>query len=172
MPDRFVGAWVRISIALGEAPASEPAFVVWVQGRSAYADLRVPHTGDGVECFAGHTTWEPPHLRWSHDLDLAGGPAAVTDVGHVDWVDGDLVESGTFVIDGREVPYVEVWRRLPGSDGRVVEVTDAGYTQVAVGEHELTVVDDRANDGTFSAQYRRAGEVVRAIGELVDTVTS
>jgi creatinine amidohydrolase len=167
IPDAFVGAWQRHSIALDGGRPSEPATVIWVQGHSAYADLRVPLDGSrAVESFAGHTTWEPPRLRWSHDIDLAGGPAALTDVGVVEWDGGDLIESGTFVIDGADVPYVEVWRRLPGSDGRIVETTEAGYTQVAVGEHELTVVDGRGAGEGFSACYRRSGQVVLTTGAV------
>ena len=72
VPDSFRGAWARRSIALGDAPASEPATVVWVQGRSAYADLRVPFDPtEPSECFAGHTSWEPPQLRWSHEIGRA-----------------------------------------------------------------------------------------------------
>jgi hypothetical protein len=159
-----VGAWERRSIALGEGPPSEPASVIWVQGTSAYADLRIPlDSGEGAECFAGRTEWDPPHLHWSHELDLAGGPAALADVGAVEWVDGDLVERGTFVVDGAEVSYVEVWHRLAGSDGPIVEEVEPGTsTRVVVGDHELVVVDRRAEGGGFSARYRRRGRVLLA----------
>lgn len=170
IPDEFVGAWSRRSIALGSRPPEERAAVLWVQGRSAYADLRVPYnpTDPDLECFAGHTTWEEPYLFWGHDLDLAGGPAASTDAGAIEWRGNDLIERGTFVIDDLAVPYVEVWHKLPGSKGRVVEVTDDGLVHVAVGDHELTVVDRRAAGLGFSAVYRRRGEVVRHIGPPID----
>jgi hypothetical protein len=167
VPDCFMGAWARRSLALGDQPPGEPASVVWVQGRSAYADLRVPlDPAEPTECFAGHTTWEPPQLRWGHDIDLAGGPAAVTDVGTVEWAGPDLVERGEFTIDGATVRYVEVWHRLPGSDGLVVEEVGPGTTRVVVGEHELTVVDRRVDGGGFAAEYRRRGLVVLAHGDL------
>ena len=169
LPSDFVGAWERRSIALGDAPPSEPASVIWVQGSSAYADLRIPvDPAEPTECFAGHTTWAAPNLHWSHDLDLAGGPAALADVGAVQWVDGDLVERGTFLVDGAEVPYVEVWHRLAGSDGPVLEEVEVGTsTRVVVGDHELSVVDRRAEGGGFSARYRRRGQVLLAHGEEV-----
>jgi hypothetical protein len=171
VPDCFRGAWARRSIALGDAAPSEPATVIWVQGRSAYADLRLPFdVGEPTECFAGHTSWEPPQLRWGHDIDLAGGPAAVTDVGTVTWAGEDLVERGEFEIDGQVIPYVEVWHRLPGSDGAIVEEVEDGLTRVAVGEHELTVVDRRATGGGFAAEYRRQGLVVLAHGDLAEVL--
>ncbi len=162
MPDELVGAWQRVSIALGDAPPSEPANVVWLQGWSAYADIRVPRDGaaDGFDCFAGHTMWEPPCLRWRHDIDDKRGRDAL-DVGHVEWVDGDLVETGVVVIDGAEVPYVEVWRKAPAGGTRVVEITDAGFTHVEIGHHALTVVN---RSGAVEACYRRDGAVVLAIG--------
>lgn len=169
IPEAFVGAWQRVSIALGDEPASAGAHVMWVQGWSAYADIRVPLVagGDGLDCFAGHTSWEPPCLRWGHDIDLAGGPAAVTDVGFVEWDGADLIERGTFVIDGAEVAYVEVWRKLPATGGLVVEMTDDGFTHVQVGEHALTIVDERATTGQFSATYRQGDDIVLNIGDPV-----
>jgi hypothetical protein len=168
IPEQFVGAWQRVSIALGDDPPSEPAHVLWLQGWSAYADIRVSRAGgETIDCFAGHTSWEAPCLRWAHDIDLAGGPAALTDVGYVEWHGEDLVERGTFVIDGADVRYVEVWRKLPANGGLVVEMTDDGFTHVQVAEHALTVVDERATTGRFSATYRCRDEIVLAIGDPV-----
>jgi hypothetical protein len=169
IPDEFIGVWQRVSIALGDGPAEEPAQVFWLQGRSAYADIRVPADGtaNGLDCFAGHTTWEPPYLRWSHDIDLAGGPAATVDTGRIEWDGDDLVETGVFTIDGADVPYVEVWRKQSDVSSQVVEVTDAGFTRVEIGEHALTVLDERPDGGHLSARYQRDGEVVLAISDEV-----
>jgi hypothetical protein len=171
VPHVFVGAWARRSITLGDGAPSEPASVIWVQGRSAYADLRLPFDpSEPAECFAGHTSWEPPHLRWGHDIDLAGGPAAVTDIGAVEWCGADLIERGHFTIDGDRVPYVEVWHRLSGSDGPVVEEVGPGRARVVVGEHELMVVDRRGAGGGFAAEYRRAGRIELSHGDLAQEV--
>lgn len=170
VPAPFVGAWERRSIALDGGPATEPASVIWVQGRSAYADLRLPIDAAGeVACFAGHTTWDGTHLHWSHDLDLNGGPAAATDIGAIGWHASDvMVETGTFEIEGRDVPYVELWHRLRGSDGRVVETTEPGMTCVEVGLHSLCIVDDRMRGGGFTAEYRRDGAVVLTYASTVE----
>ena len=116
VPDRFQGAWRRVSIAVDRGPPTEPASVVWVQASSAYADLRLPDDpGATTMSFAGTTRWDDPFLRWEHALDLEA--TSGEDVGEVSWDGTDLVESGSFVSDGRPVGYVEVWRLQPGSGG-------------------------------------------------------
>lgn len=74
IPERFRGAWRRVSLSVGGAPPVEPSEVVWVQTASAFADIRVPRLGFGdlhpAASFAGTTRWIDPHLHWRHDLDL------------------------------------------------------------------------------------------------------
>ncbi|MEY2437342.1 MAG: hypothetical protein QOF97_2178 [Acidimicrobiaceae bacterium] len=183
MPVELVGAWERVSVSIDGSTPAAPATVVWLQGRSAFGDLRLPR--DGVDapdlpyatasvarCFAGHATFEPPNMRWSHTIDLAGVLADQDDVGHLRWHDGDLVEEGTFLIDGIAVPYVEVWRRLPDSTGRVAEITDTGFVHVAVGDHSLTIDDKRASGGSFTARYQLRGERVLSYGPDVAAVAN
>lgn len=176
IPERFRGAWQRVSIASDGGLPYEPAMVVWVQAGAAFADLRVPrpteHDADTAEMvpmsFAGVTRWEDPCLRWEHHLDLAVASASAddagdaADVGEVSWDGGDLVESGSSVRDGRLVRYVEVWRRLAGSDGRTLalELLDGLGCLVQTGDHAVTVVDDRPTGGVYRAAYRirRSGE--------------
>jgi Protein HRI1 len=175
IPERFRGAWQRVSLSLDGGAPGEPAMVVWVQSDEVFADVRLPrdaHDPDHAPaCFAGVTTWEPPHLRWQHHLDLdtppgdapgdapEDGAGPTSDVGLVSWEGGDLVERGTFVIGGRAVPYVEVWRRLPRSEGPIVALaSDDGWGRlVRAGEHAITVVDERPAGGAFRACYRTRG---------------
>lgn len=171
VPERFRGAWKRVSLSLDGRPPSEPAVVVWVQADAAFADVRLPrdvHDPDHAPaCFAGATAWDPPHLRWAHHLDLDVPPgvgtapdevedAATSDVGLVSWDGADLVERGTFAIGGRDVPYVEVWQRLPGCDAPIVALaSDDGWGRlVRAGDHAITVVDERAAGGHYRACYR------------------
>jgi hypothetical protein len=160
VPPMFVGAWQRRSIAFDGGEPSEDATVIWVQGHSAFADVRVSLDGVPLASFAGHTTWDPPALRWTHHIDLADGVPALADVGVVRWEGDDLIESGSTLVDGVVVPYVEVWRRLPGSDGVVVEENDATRWRVVIGPHELLADDQRAAGGAFSACYRHDGAAV------------
>jgi hypothetical protein len=183
IPERFRGAWRRVSLSLDGSPPAEPAVVVWVQADEAFADLRLPRNAHDPDhapaCFAGATEWDPPYLRWSHHLDLDGDPgdpgdprygagaagghdedgAATSDVGLVSWDGGDLVERGTFVVDGQPVPYVEVWRRLPRCEAPIVALaSDDGWGRlVRAGDHAITVVDERPTGGEYRACYRTRG---------------
>ena len=161
IPERFRGAWRRVSIAVDGGEPVEPSRVVWVQTASAYADIRVPRIGFGdlqpAMSFAGTTRWVDPHLHWRHDLDLdqRRSPDDGGDVGRVSWCGADLVETGTFG-DDAPVPYVEVWRRMPGSDGPTQDWTspDGTHRHVRVGDHAITVADDRQGGGAYRACYR------------------
>jgi hypothetical protein len=134
--------------------------VVWLQAAEAFADLRLPLDGMAAEAesFAGTTSWHDPELRWSHQLDLATDGGIVDDRGVVSWNSADLVEAGTFVVGGRTVPYVEVWRRLEHADsaGPTLALTrlHSPGLLVRVGNHALTIVDDRQVGGTYRACYR------------------
>jgi hypothetical protein len=93
-PERLAGAWRRVSLAVGDGPASEPASVVWLQAGDRYADLRVTTDPDGTPAsFAGTTSWHDPFLHWAHELDL--DPSGGSDVGHLRQDGDDLVETGT-----------------------------------------------------------------------------
>ena len=132
LPTRFVGAWRRVSIALGGGPPREPADVLWLQAPSAFADIRLP-AGPGVEplAFAGITTWDAPALTWHHRLDLSpSGP----DVGAVEWRgDDEFVERGVTCIDGEPSTYQEVWRREPGPAAPVAVLTHAAADGACAG---------------------------------------
>lgn len=157
IPPEFWGAWRRVSIALGDDPPHEPASVDWLQGPSAFADLRLPDApGELPLCFAGITTWASPSLTWHHDLDL--GTEIGADTGVVEWCGDDLVERGVFVILGESTPYVEVWRRASaGIEGiALLRRGDDGAVSgrlVRVGETCLVVEDDRPTGGELTAAH-------------------
>ena len=165
VPERFRGAWKRVSLAVdGDAPG-EHADVVWLQTERTYADLRIPRYGYGdivaPMSFAGTTTWADPFLRWGHDLDLdAERPPGASDVGRVAWDGNDLVETGEFTDGDRAVPYTEVWRRVADSDAGLESHWSPDGTCVVVrtGDHALTIADDRAAGGAYRACYRTRHE--------------
>lgn len=152
-PHLFTGAWRRTSIAVDGGQPVVSAEVRWVQAGDHYADLRIPDApGEPPECFAGTTTWEDPHLRWAHELDL-GPTGGADDVGEITEDGDDLVETGSFERDGRTATYVERWQRLAGSDGAALALVRAdgpGHVVVA-GDHALAVSDDRTDGGRFLA---------------------
>ena len=146
IPPQFTGVWRRVSIAVGDQPPDEPCDVFWLQAREAFSDLRLPRR-PGVEpsAFSGHTTFDAPALTWHHRLDLT--ELHEPDVGVVEWRGPDLVERGRVVIDGADVPYEEVWRRVPhgGSPPILVLAADPGTTRrhgsiVRVGNHAIVMV--------------------------------
>ena len=42
IPERFRGAWQRVSLSLDGGAPGEPAMVVWVQSDEVFADVRLP----------------------------------------------------------------------------------------------------------------------------------
>ena len=153
-PARFTGTWWRTSIAIDGAPPVEPARVVWVQAGDVFADLRLPRVPGGrPSSFAGSTSWHEPHLRWLHEIDLDA--TDTDDVGAMCVVGDDLVETGSTVLEGRRLAYVERWRRRPGSGGEtlVLRRQDGAGLLVQTGDHALSVCDDRAEGGEHRACY-------------------
>lgn len=150
IPAELTGGWVRHGMAVDGGEPTEPAVVWWLQAPSAHCDLRVPHEGtDGLMAFAGTTTWAEPALTWTPALEL--DPSAFEDVGVVSWDGPDLMEAGSWTDDGREVPYVERWRRLPGSEGAQWALSCDVGRLVRTGRYALTLLDERAAGGPFSA---------------------
>jgi hypothetical protein len=162
IPDRFRGVWQRVSLSVDGGPWCEPAQVIWVQTGSVFGDIRLAFEGRADEhptmSFAGTVSWEEPRLRWHHKLDLYAGAEDddSDDDAEVSWHGADLVCEGTFDRVDRTVPYVEVWRRLSGSSGsRLALVRADGHGVLAqVGDHAVTIVDDRPRGGTYRACYR------------------
>lgn len=146
----FTGGWLRVSMSLDGAPPFEDMVVWWLQSASKHADLRVPLTpaGDCIS-FAGTTAWDPPSLTWIPDLELV--PSEFPDTGVVSWDGEDLLEAGSFVIDGAEVPYLERWRRLPDTADPLLALSKPGGRIVRTGDLALTVVDERPTGGEFKA---------------------
>ena len=157
IPDAFTGGWLRVSIALGDAPPSEDTLVWWLQSMSRHADLRVPFEADGVAvAFAGTTSWERPSLTWRPDLELQ--PSGFPDTGVIRWDGAELLESGTTVIGGVSVPYVERWQRLPDTAAPLLALSRPGARLVRTGNLALSIADDRGAGGEFHAvAWRRHG---------------
>jgi hypothetical protein len=139
VPSELVGGWRRTELVVGGEPRDD-ADVLWLQGAEWYADVRIPHDDHGgpVEAFAGPAAWEPPHFTWHHQLDWLG--SFPTDVGHLQWDRGSLIETGTFAEDGEAQPYSERWVRVAAVGPRFVAVaSDASVATVRVGEAAIVV---------------------------------
>ena len=168
LASEFVGAWRRRSIAVDGGAHSEPARVLWLQARDAFADLRIPLDPTGAyDAFAGVTTYAAPALTWHHTLDWNGGFAGY-DCGVVEQRDGELVERGEFERDGAHHTYEEIWCRVdPGRHG--VVITAAHAMVVRVGGHCLALRDRRRSGSEFDVRHAEVeGDEWRDVAVLGD----
>lgn len=129
VPDRYRGVWVR---TLLQTPTlrDDTTFVRWLQTSSWHADLRVPATARPISAqdawaqrasqtgFCGMTTVETQGndevCTWHRQFDFQP-PGLHPDAGRIVFETPDrLIETG---VHG---DYLEVWERLPGSDGRFI----------------------------------------------------
>jgi len=183
VPDQYVAAWSRVSIALDGSPAGETADVRWIQTSELFCDLRLER--DGAVSFGGTcTAIDPvehgpcpgrPRLRWSHELQLGpvAGPVTLAgvDEGAVWWDEGDLIERGIFDGPSGPIPYTEVWRRLDPGDGPLMALasTDGSGRMVMVGSHCLTICDERVcgSEG-MTGEYLARYQVRRADGWVTE----
>ena len=148
IPAEVTGGWIRASMSLDGGEPFEDTLVWWLQSSTRHVDLRVPHADGEVISFAGTTTWAAPSLTWVPDLQLV--PSEFPDTGVVSWDGEDLLEAGTFIIDGSEVGYVERWQRLPDTRGPLQALSRPGGRLVRTGVLALTVVDERDSGGAFN----------------------
>lgn len=180
LPERFIGAWRRASLALpihGGEPF-ERQRVLWLQAGSAFADVRLPlDPADGDPqaapvSFAGVTTWDGSSLCWHRDLDLHRVTDA--DKGAITWEGDAMIETGSFTFGGELQPYREVWvREDPVVSPRLaLRSTDGTARLVRVGDHAITVADEREGDGWYRACCRsrtsQGWTVTMALGEAAD----
>ena len=176
-----MGIWRRESIELTGAPdlpegPFEAADVVWFQGRTRYADLRLPQGPAAPfseeEAFGGRQRWDAPRLQFLHDLDRSGRLAE--DAGDLELVPdpaGDLLlETGSFVHDGQPCRYLERWRRAtpPTPDVRVHELrsADGGLAGLCLHIHDQRLLLRRIT-GEVRARHTHV-ETGRTIGSLGD----
>ncbi len=170
IPAEFVGVWQRREMHIAGI-LRDDADVLWLQANSWYADLRIPHVDHGgpVEAFAGPASWADPHFTWVHELDWLG--TFPTDVGHLERDGRDLIERGTFVIDGEEQPYEERWVRGPEAPPTLVGLARQGGgvsgALVRVGDHALALANDRTADGAGAGFAARREQLVDGVWTTV-----
>ena len=165
MPQRYQGVWVR---NLLEAPGlrDDTSFVRWLQTGVWHADLRIPREASADNVASAATALRSPLAETDphRPLALAGqqGFGGVTDVR---LQDGKEVctwhrrtdfqpppsgpDAGWMVFDtldrvietGVHAPYLEVWKRLPGSSGRCIVL--ARLNDLGDDTHERVLVAGR-----------------------------
>ena len=127
--------WSRTLLIRPDGTRDETTSVTWLQGRTMFADLRQP-AGERdpatQEGFAGVLVDDGECVMWQRRVDCRP-PSPHPDVGRL-WFEGD-----TLVERGRDIPYVEHWRReievpavecwgamLRDAEGRAALVVQAG----------------------------------------------
>jgi hypothetical protein len=120
------GLWTRSLIAWPGGIRDTTTQVWWLQGHSAYIDLRQPAPMPGFahasglaalttedclqlanqEGFAGHFTFDGAFFEWARDIDYQPKPL-YSDAGSLHWSGDVLVETG------RDIAYIEHWHRNP-----------------------------------------------------------
>lgn len=125
VPDRYRGVWARTLLQTPQGK-DERTWVRWLQTGLWHADLRVPEAARQQtppalarqQGFCGVTQIETPAsggadiCTWLRRFDFQP-PRGTPDAGHMVFDGPDrLIETG---VHGH---YLEVWQRLPGSQGR------------------------------------------------------
>lgn len=136
VPPRYRGAWQRTLLQTPEGRDTTTR-VHWLQTEGWHADLRVPAGIDpatpagraqlqgfcGITRISGGHDGQPEVCTWHRRWDIQP-PRSTPDAGHMVFETPDrLIETGV------HAQYLEVWERLPGSDGpfrALAQVDDRG----------------------------------------------
>jgi hypothetical protein len=118
------GLWGRSLIVWPDGRRDEATYVSWLQGPTYYIDLRSPSPRPGFigttclddlsreqiiwlatqEGFAGRLRFDGEFFEWQRIIDFQ--PKAIySDCGRL-WI-----EAGMMIEEGRDIPYIEHWRR-------------------------------------------------------------
>lgn len=131
------GLWRRLSIRYPDGSTDTTTRVAWLQGETAFIDLRQPaDLGDccaahcrsslsALDCaelarqqgFAGTLAFDGAHFEWTRVIDYQP-KARTADAGSLVWR-GDLL-----IEQGRDVAYVEHWRRDDGASAAAAAIGD------------------------------------------------
>lgn len=136
VPPRYRGVWQRTLLQTPEGRDTTTR-VHWLQTEGWHADLRVPAGIDpatpagraqlqgfcGITRISGGHDGQPEVCTWHRRWDIQP-PRSTPDAGHMVFETPDrLIETGV------HAQYLEVWQRLPGSDGpfrALAQVDDQG----------------------------------------------
>jgi hypothetical protein len=135
VPNPFTGVWQRHYIQFDQGPKQTAQSVMWIQGQSAFADVRSGSLPDPLTRasyrtmtwrqrfdidllgFAGHFTWEPTDAvtgvcTWHHTLAIT--PRSRPDTSRYQWLNAhEFLELGTCQDDqGHSHTFVEHWNRV------------------------------------------------------------
>jgi hypothetical protein len=161
IPDKLIGAWRRVGLIIDGKRRVDYCDVLWLQAEEWFADIRVrlnaqdPEPKDAVSLafakegsFAGTASWSAPTMTWKHLLDIRENPPI--DASPVKWQNGGIIEGGTMLVDGRNVPWSEEWVRLTGEKDKPIAQIEPKHVYIEIGNYAIEVKDSRP-DGDFEA---------------------
>lgn len=136
VPPRYRGVWQRTLLQTPEGRDTTTR-VHWLQTEGWHADLRVPAGVDpatpagraqlqgfcGITRISGGHDGQPEVCTWHRRWDIQP-PRSTPDAGHMVFETPDRL-----IVTGVHAQYLEVWERLPGSDGpfrALAQVDDQG----------------------------------------------
>jgi hypothetical protein len=152
--NELLGVWQRESISIDGRAPYEDSNVLWLHAGDYFADIRWPRSAKGTEltsAFAGKALWEPPRMRFSHEIDLK--KQLDEDIGCLSLLNDQLIEHGKVSIGDKVIRFQEVWSRITKSTlehCRVAYKSSArgtGYI-VWVGDHVIAMEE---TDEKFSS---------------------
>lgn len=117
VPESYLGVWQRTLLRTASGFEDRTTRVFWLQTASLHADIRIPEPRPRSleqRClqagFAGITHVEGDLCRWHRLMDFH--PASPPDVGRMTFVGPDELHERAV-----DDSYLEIWKRLPGSQG-------------------------------------------------------
>lgn len=117
IPDSYLGVWKRTLLRTADGREDRSSHVFWLQTASLHADIRVPQhplrTAQdrcSLAGFAGVTEVEGTLCRWRRLIDFH--PDSPVDQGRMTFVSPDELHERAL-----DDSYLEIWQRLPGSQG-------------------------------------------------------
>jgi hypothetical protein len=177
VPRELVGAWRRSGLIIDGSRQVDYCDVLWLQSADWYADIRLalpvpgPVPTDGVpghfakeRAFAGITTWTPPVITWEHVFDVRENPPL--DSKALRWHHGVVVERGTQLWNGRDVPWEEEWLRMSDDDVEPVVTLDDRCVHIAVGDWVIETKDERPKKPFRCTRYDRIHSGWREVGTV------
>ena len=179
VPPELIGAWRRTGLIIGGRRQIDFCDVLWIQGATWFADIRLPVSDLGpdtddpiathfgrLRAFAGRASWIDPILHWDHEIDI--DLTEVVDANKISWERGGIVERGTRQRGGADVPWEEEWVRVSAPDAPV-EAQSIGpkHLIVSVGPWQIEVTDERPGRPFKAVRRDLIDSVWQVVGEVI-----
>jgi hypothetical protein len=178
VPPELVGAFRRTGLLLRGIRVIDYVDRLWLQTPEWFADisLLIPGVVDPprpelpgfftrATSFAGRAKWEAPFITWDHEV--APRQSFGTDVNPLVWDNGVVLECGTRVVDGEEIPFVEEWLRMTGDDVTWSAEVGDNKVRVEIDKWAIEVNDNRPKGSFESVRYDRTEEGWVPFGSVV-----